>query len=83
MANFFHRFGIAWAPHMTTNSTIIFSNYDYMVELTWANENLYAYPNRDFCIFAQFPHFKRTLPVLDSAKLIECTLTISWLTRNY
>jgi hypothetical protein len=45
LGNFYHQFGIEWMNYVAVNSTIF-------IKSQYIN---YTYPDRDICIFAQFP----------------------------
>jgi hypothetical protein len=42
----------------------------------------YPYPDEDLCLFANFPHEKFVLPILQS-EISECTCTVTFLLKNY
>jgi hypothetical protein len=82
LGNFFHKIGIEWTLLLNRNSFVEFSKYKYG-GIDWVDNNNYAYPVEDFCIFAHFPHERQIIPILDSPYLSECTTTIEWLIQNY
>ncbi len=81
LGNFFHKIGIGWSLHLNNDSIITFSKYGQGID--WLDLSLYSYPDEDFCIFADFPHQKGYVPILDSANITTCTLTMEWLIQNY
>jgi hypothetical protein len=70
LGNFYHQIGIEWINYVSagSNLTMISNN---------VNVN-YTYPDRDFCIFAQFPLEKRIQLSLDYTGS-NCTITYAWL----
>jgi hypothetical protein len=50
---------------------------------SWVDGPRYAYPDTDFCLFAQFPQQNDLTYVLNSLELNTCTNTIKWLLSNY
>jgi hypothetical protein len=89
LVNFFHSTGnVDWSTNLPTSAVVTFSRFDLFDDengfiTNWINGPSYSYPDRDFCIFANWPHAKSTLPILDSDGLTECTNTIKWLVSNY
>jgi hypothetical protein len=81
LGNFFHEIGIEWTGYLTPNSTIAF-RHNYVNSESLLYDLTYSYPNRDLCIFADFPHNKSVIPFLN-ANLTDCTNTIAWLTKDY
>jgi hypothetical protein len=52
--NFFHQIGIEWTTHMPTNTE---------VQLVQFSQQLYDFPDEDFCLFADWPHKKMIVPL--------------------
>jgi hypothetical protein len=66
---------------MNQNSDVLFSQRGE--DKDWLNNNEYACTQEDFCIFVDFPHMNKIVPILDSANLTNCTTTIEWLVQGY
>ena len=41
----------------------------------------YAFPDKDLCLFKEFPHQQLVLPLVYSDRLVECTCTLVWLVQ--
>jgi hypothetical protein len=82
LKNFFHKIGIDWSQFLSNLTWVAFTNghitYDY-----WIDRGDYSYPDRDFCIFAHWPHSSTIIPVFDTLNLTKCTSTLRWLQFNY
>ena len=76
--NFFHQIGIEWTICLPDNTQVSF--YDSMATLSHRN---YAYPDEDFCLFADWPHNKHILPLFDPSQIETCTNTLAWLIQKY
>jgi hypothetical protein len=40
---------------------------------------VYLFPDEDFCLFKDFPHYNLVYPIFSSSLKIECTCTVLWL----
>jgi hypothetical protein len=80
LGNFYHQIGLEWINKLCNDSTV------YLISL-YTN---YTYPDRDFCIFAQFPISHGIQLYLNGLDLKELhykgpnisTLTYAWLCMN-
>jgi hypothetical protein len=85
LKNFFHKIGIQWTRHITTNDFLSIPAVSFaQLQVAsggggWINGNEYTYPDEDFCVFALWPHENGILPRLDSDNLVVCTSTMRWL----
>jgi hypothetical protein len=70
LGNFYHQIGIEWMTYLKNGSN---------VQIT--SDNLYTYPDRDFCIFAQFPLKRKIHLDLDKYSGPNCTFTYAWLSN--
>jgi hypothetical protein len=72
LGNFFHQIGIGWMNYLNNNSTVFFMTFDPLC--------FYYYPNKDLCIFAEFP-FNRTIYLeLDVSE--NTSLSYMWLCKH-
>jgi hypothetical protein len=79
LKTFFHQIGIEWTFHLPNRTVVAFATTSDQ-----PTQTTYTYPDEDFCLFANWPHSKRIIPVLDdSAGLSNCTSTIRWFLFNY
>jgi hypothetical protein len=70
LGNFYHKIGIEWMNYLNINSSVSgYSSYT----------NNYSYPDRDFCIFSQFPVNKSIYLTIDTANV--STFTYAWLCK--
>jgi hypothetical protein len=77
--DFFHTVGIGWTQSLPKNTLVAFSKPTKGDDVS----EKYTYPEADFCLFADWPHRKQILPVLDFVNLTECTSTIRWLLSSF
>jgi hypothetical protein len=71
LGNFFHQIGIEWTNYMNNGSSVMF-----------LSERIsYTFPNKDFCIFAQFPFNKSIQLILDDPGP-NVSLTYMWLCKK-
>jgi hypothetical protein len=82
--NFFHKIGIAWTQNLSLayKPRVAFSRKTEQ-DNNWIDGSWYAYPDTDFCLFAQFPLQPNLTYILVSDSLKECTSTIRWLISSY
>jgi hypothetical protein len=66
---FYHKTGIEWMNYLNINSTVSLYNVQFV----------YSYPDRDFCIFSQFP-VNRSI-TLNLEKNLVSTFTNAWLCK--
>jgi hypothetical protein len=78
LENFFGRVGINWTMSLNTDLNSI-----KVVFYEQNASNRYMYPDKDFCLFANFPTQRHIIPVIDSVYLTNCTSTIRWLFTYY
>ena len=43
--------------------------------------NSYDYPQKDFCLFKDFPHNKLVMPIIKTKQNLECSCTLMWLLK--
>jgi hypothetical protein len=73
LMNFFHQIGIEWTIFLPDNTQVIFSDKYSPIqeEIRYKFDPVintiinYAYPDEDFCLFADWPHNKHILPLFD------------------
>jgi hypothetical protein len=73
---FFHQIGIEWTICLPYNTQVIITD---RISKTQRN---YAYPDEDFCLFADWPHNKHILPLFDPSQIETCTNTLAWLIQS-
>jgi hypothetical protein len=83
LKNFFHKIGIAWTQSLPLANSpwITFSQFKDIFS-SWISGNQYAYPDEDFCLFAQYQQ-QVDLTFILNTNLTECTNTVRWLMFNY
>jgi len=88
----FFKNGLKWTKSLNKDLKVDFkkgfSVHDsLLVKLVKFNEiaspfsDTYSYPDKDICIFRDFPHNQLVLPMILSFKKLECTCTLIWLIR--
>jgi hypothetical protein len=75
---FFHQIGISWTLALATNCSVYF---DENTQLKLVFYKYYTYPDKDFCLFTDWPHHKHVLPFFQPG--LNCTKTLKWLIQNY
>jgi hypothetical protein len=80
LRNFFHKIGIGWTQNLPLANApqVRFETFD----TNWIDGSQYSYPEADFCLFAQYPHQKRIIYILNAMNLTKCTTTVLWLISN-
>ena len=83
--------GNLWFDYLRYNGEIYdLNNYDtinvnYIMNIMFRHDTLtsfnqiYEYPDEDFCLFYHFPHQKLIYPVIDAPKNISCICTVLFL----
>ena len=56
--------------------------FEYKKNVSFINE-IYEYPEEDFCLFQHFPHDHLVYPMLVPGKKIKCSCTVLWLVQYY
>ena len=56
--------------------------FKYKLNVSFINQ-VYEYPDEDFCLFRHFPHDNLVLPVIVPGKKIRCSCTLLWLIQDY
>ncbi|CAF0975266.1 unnamed protein product [Brachionus calyciflorus] len=63
------------------------SRYNYRVKRLYLilNESLnnYDYPEKDFCLFGNFPHKNLVFPIIHTKRPLNCSCTVIWLLLNW
>lgn len=54
----------------------------YKQNKSFINE-IYEYPDKDFCLFKHFPHDRMVVPLILPGKKIQCSCTLIWLIQYY
>ena len=89
MREFFHQ-GNKWLPYLKYNSHLVDLSVNKIYNAPILNvlfrhdtlssfNQVYKYPDEDFCLFYRFPHEKLVYPLLDPGKSVNCSCTILWL----
>ena len=89
MRDFFHQ-GNKWLPYLKYNSGLVDLSVNKIYNAPILNvlfrhdalssfNQVYKYPDEDFCLFYRFPHEKLVYPLLDPGKSVNCSCTILWL----
>lgn len=90
----FHK-GNAWMKHLNKHIRVDLNNKtDVSTNLIGALilrlqynrvsssfDQIYAYPDQDFCLFQHFPHHHLVYPMIMPGEEIECTCTLVWLLK--
>lgn len=82
---------LAWMRHLNgeisvrmDNETELDENKQNHMELELTDESrIYDYPDRDFCMFRNFPHSKLVFPVIKTAPGLNCSCTLLWLLKHH
>ena len=56
--------------------------FKYKLNVSFINQ-IYEYPDEDFCLFRHFPHDNLVLPIIVPGKKISCSCTLLWLIQDY
>jgi hypothetical protein len=72
IGNFVHYIGISWMNDLSIGTSIVFD------ELRNIN---YTYPDKDFCLFSQFP-LNKSLKLDFMVPQLNCSFTYTWLCKN-
>ena len=56
--------------------------FKYKLNISFINQ-VYEYPDEDFCLFRHFPHDSLVLPIIVPGKKILCSCTLLWLVKDY
>lgn len=67
---------------VTYRKNFLTIRFEYRKVLTLINQ-IYEYPNEDFCLFHHFPHDQINLPMIVPGKRIECSCTLLYLIQYY
>ena len=78
-----------WLASLNSNITVdlndtnqVNENKKFFMEFTLTDKNeLYDYPEKDFCLFKKFPHEKLVAPIIMTKDNLECTCTLLYLLK--
>lgn len=79
-----------WIKYINSNVTAdlndenvnFLNSYKLFLELVLTDlKKTYNYPEKDFCLFKNFPHNRLVFPVIRSKDNLECTCTLMWLLK--
>jgi hypothetical protein len=78
-----------WLASLNSNITVdlndtnqVNENKKFFMEFTLTDKNeLYEYPEQDFCLFKKFPHEKLVAPIIMTKDNLECTCTLLYLLK--
>jgi hypothetical protein len=78
LGNFFHKLGIEWTLLLQFYANVIF------VDSSVRSSLFYSIPDRDFCLFSNFPFQKGIRPIIQTvgADFEACTNSLGWLTQQ-
>ena len=64
------------------NMNEVNSNKNKLLELYLTDlYRVYNYPNKDFCLFKDFPHNRLVVPIIKTKDNLECSCTLLWLLK--
>ena len=71
--------GLKWLAYLNLNRDIQNGVYVIFREKFVSLAQAYTYPDRDLCLFGEFPHENFVYPIIKSHVRLNCTCTIVWL----
>ena len=89
--DFFHR-GNKWMECMNMDIKNYIKNkfnlkHSFIIRFKFKKTSLmnqiYEYPDEDFCLFEKFPHDNLVIPFFSPGKQIKCSCTVLWLIQYY